>query len=101
MNKIWTLTLALLLVAATVSASDASAGVRGCGYSSGFYVGANSYTSCPFAFNTARKFARGSRNPVVYSPVTGRYYRMHCSRVGSRRWGCWGGNHAYVRLTYT
>jgi hypothetical protein len=73
---------------------------KGCGYSHGYYVSANGNTSCSFARNVARAFSRGSRNPTVYSPVTGRYYKMGCYRRSSRSYACTGGNNAYVRLSY-
>jgi hypothetical protein len=73
---------------------------KGCGYAGGYYVSANGHTSCPFARNVARRFASGSYHPTVYSPVTGRSYRMNCYRRSARSYACSGGNNAYVRLTY-
>jgi hypothetical protein len=90
--------LALMIVGGTV-ASTADASVRGCGSTRGLFVSVNSVTSCPFGFNVARAFASGKRQPLVYSPVTRRYYRMYCSRRSLRTYVCRGGNNAYVRLT--
>lgn len=80
------------------TAPAAQAYLRYCGYSGGFSVSANNVTSCPFAKNVARAYARGSRNPYVYSPTTGRSYQMYCGRRSSRTVVCQGGNNAYVRL---
>jgi hypothetical protein len=75
-------------------AADATSG---CGYAAGYYVKVNSYTSCSFGRNVARAFSYGNYRPRVYSPSTGRYYRMNCR--GSRRSAyCTGGNHAFVSL---
>lgn len=90
--------LALMIIGGA-AAPAAEAYLRGCGSTRGYYVSVNSATSCPFGFNVARAFASGKRNPYVYSPVTGRYYRMYCSRRSSRTWVCRGGSNAYVRLT--
>ena len=87
-----------LTIGAGAAAPTADAYIRGCGYTRGYYVSVNSVTSCPFGLNVARSFAAGQRNPYVYSPVTGRYYRMYCSRRSSRTWVCTGGNNAYVRM---
>lgn len=76
----------------------AAEGASGCGYSAGYYVKVNAYTSCGFARNVARGFANGSYRPRAYSPSTGRYYTMNCR--GSRRSAyCTGGNHAFVSLS--
>lgn len=100
MTRKFALSLVVLaLGAAGAVAPTAQAYIRYCGPKSGYNVSANSVTTCPFAFNVARAFASGSRNPNVYSPVTSRYYRMYCTRRSSRTWVCRGGNDAYVRLT--
>lgn len=91
--------LGLAVCAAGGIAPAAQAYVRDCGSTRGYYVAANSVTTCPFALNVARAVASGSRNPYVYSRATGRSYRMYCSRRSYRTSVCRGGNNAYVRLS--
>jgi hypothetical protein len=84
-------------IALAVVAANAYGAIRGCGYAGGYSVSANSRTSCAFARNVAVAYSRGATNPRVYSPATGRYYRMYCARR-ARFVSCTGGNRAYVRL---
>jgi serine/threonine protein kinase len=75
------------------------AGLRPCDQN----ISANSVTSCPFAEDTFKAYARayrrsgGAGNEVVtaYSPVTGRTYTMSCTTSGGTV-NCAGGNHAFV-----
>ena len=99
MRKLVVLGLAVAVCSIGVLAPVAQAYNRDCGSTRGYYVAANSVTSCPFALNVARAVASGSRNPYVYSPATGRSYKMYCSRRSYRTSVCRGGNNAYVRLS--
>jgi TIR domain len=61
-------------------------------------VGPN--TSCPFAQNVERAYAKssgGNTDVSAYSPATGATYTMHCS--GSSPHVCTGGNNASVYFT--
>ena len=98
-------TTMLFLIAVDAQAHDG--GMRYCGTSpSGTYqVRAGDATSCPFALNTAHRLkqiqtARGgipfgsNLTLRVYSRVTHRSYRMHCSVSVPpvARISCWGGS---------
>ncbi|MDP1910766.1 MAG: hypothetical protein Q8K85_20895, partial [Hyphomicrobium sp.] len=67
---------------------SATAYAKGCGYGSGYYITVNNNTSCGFARNVARKVSQGYRHPTVYSPATGRYYKMDCYRRSGRSYAC-------------
>jgi len=84
-------------IALAILAANAYGAIRGCGFRAGYSVSANSSTSCAFARNVAVAYARSGGNPRVYSPATGRYYRMYCNRR-AHFVSCSGGNNAYVRL---
>ncbi|AER26061.1 hypothetical protein NAPPY_148 [Mycobacterium phage Nappy] len=52
-------------------------------------------TSCGFADNVFRGFyGQPGWSPLVYSPATGKVYRMHCAPATTTNWGeakrCWG-----------
>lgn len=99
MGKTTTTMLAAAMMTAVMLFAAPSAGaLAGCGYSAGYRVKVNAYTSCAFARNVARAYSNGYRRPTVYSPTTGRYYRMSCH--GGRYSGyCSGGNRAFVSLS--
>jgi len=80
-----------------ILAANAYGAIRGCGFRAGYSVSANSNTSCAFARNVAAAYSRGSTNPRVYSPATGRTHRMYCSKRRNFV-SCAGANNAYVRL---
>jgi hypothetical protein len=60
-------------------------------------------TSCPFALEVANAYRTSTINPDggllrgVYSPTTGQYYDMNCSKLGAGVL-CRGGNGAEVNI---
>ena len=81
--------LAILALATTARADS----MKSCGWVTDtrgydWYITANHNTSCPLARNVGRS---RSLHPVVFSPVSGLYYRFDCYRSG----------HTYTYRRYT
>jgi len=79
--------IATSALALALAASAQAGGMRACGrvtdHRTGYpwYITANDNTSCSLARNVGRA-AQYNRDPIVFSPITGRYYRFACYRSG-------------------
>lgn len=107
LNVVLTLFVVVVLVAlviALVLAAKARADVFNMCPSHRVGVVAGTPTSCPFADNVRAAWLSQPGNPVVaYSPVTGLFYSMYCSKsnitvsgLNIDGWQCSGGNAAEV-----
>lgn len=81
--------------AASAAAAKRSAAVTRCGTVAGYAVTANAATSCPFALIVADGYVTYGDSFSSYSPVTGRWYDLHCTPYPVT---CRGGNGAEIYL---